>query len=236
MRRRATILVACLLALACLAAPAAAAPADSASAHAGLRAYRAYLSSALRKADAAGRGDDAFIAAIAGKCPGVLTSINTLPPDAYDQSVLVSFGKEVGADLVVSAFASYQSTLATLAHRVARLHWSSAATRVRIQRSLDAQRALFELAPSDLCADASVLAADAKTTPPGTAAFAAAFNRDVRAAGLTAFTRTLARYAPASDRKLARSLDRLTKRVDGKLGGIVDAKVRKLLGVVGLRI
>lgn len=236
MRRRATILVACVLALLCLAAPAAAAPVDSASAHTGLRAYRAYLSSALRKAVAAGRGDDAFIASIAANCPGVVTSINTLPPDAYDQSVLVGFGKEIGADLVVSAFASYRSTLATLAHRVGRLHWSSAATRRRVQRSLDAERAVFELAPSDLCTDAAVLATDAKTTPPGTAAFAAVFNRDVRAGGLTALTRTLARHAPASDRKLARSIDRLTKRLDDKLGGIVDAKVRKLLGVVGLRI
>jgi hypothetical protein len=224
------------LASVCWAAPAAAAPLDAASAHTALRAHRAYASSTLSKVGAAGRSDDAFIATIAAKCPGVLTSLNTAPPSSYNQSTLVEFGKEVGADTVVAAFVPYRSVLATLERRAARLHWSSAATGRRIRKSLAAQRTVFELSPSDLCTDASALAADAKTTPPGTTAFTSTFESEASVAGLTAFKRTLHRYRPAGDSKLERLVNRLATRADTKLERLVNAKATKLLGVLGLKI
>ena len=154
----ATILVAPALALACWASPAAAAPVDAHSAHLGLRAYRAYLSSTLAKVGAAGRSDDAFVATIGAGCPGVLAPLNS--SNDPNQTVLTQFGKEVGVDMVVAAFVPYRRVVATLAVRLERLHWSSPATGRRIRAALAAQRAVFELRPSDLCADASALAAN----------------------------------------------------------------------------
>ena len=104
--RRAAIVAAALVAIS--AAPAAARPLDTASAHAGLRAYRAYQSSIASRAGAARKAD------------------------------AVQFGKEAGADLVVAAFAPVRKPLATLSQRIGKLRWSRPSAGFQIQAALDA--------------------------------------------------------------------------------------------------
>lgn len=237
MRRVARIVVLPALAFLCWSAPAAAAPVDLTSAHTGLRAYRAYASSTLAKVGAARKSDDAFIAAVAAKCPNVLANLNNLPGDQVNQTVLTQFGKEVGADLVVSAFVAYRKVLATLTRRVSKLHWSSAASGRRIKRALRAQRVAFELLPSDLCADASALgASNGQSLPPATSAFLNVFEHDASAAGLGPFKATLKRYRSPGDKKLARTITRLENKADTALENSVNDKVLDLLTALGLKV
>jgi hypothetical protein len=114
------------------AASATASTRDGASAHTGLRAYRAYLSSLVRKIDVARRNDEAFIAAVRAKCPHVLDPVTA--SDTFTQGVVTRFGKEAGTDLVLSAFAAFREPLATLSIRLGRLQWSKPAIGRQLKR------------------------------------------------------------------------------------------------------
>jgi hypothetical protein len=220
----------------CWASPATAAPVDATSAHLGLRAYRAYLTSTVGNIDAAIKGDNVFIGGIAGKCPGVLSNLNNLPPAQINQGVLTQFGKEIGADLVLAAVSQYQKPLATLAHRAGRLHWSSRSRARSIKRGFAAQRTLLRFAPSDLCADASALSANnGQALPPDTAAFLVAYEQKARAAGLGSFGSALKRFHSKRDAKLYRTVKRSASRGDKKLEGVVNTKVITLLNALGLK-
>jgi hypothetical protein len=213
--------------------PAVAKPMDTASAHAGLRAYRAYLSSTNARVDAARRSDEAFVAAIREECSNVLASVSA--SDSSDQSVVVQFGKEAAADLVLAAFVPLRKPLATLALRMRRLHWSSAASGRRIQAALDAQRTFYELPPSDLCADAAALAVNGgRVIPPGTKSFLRTYQSEASAAGLVGLKRVLMRFRPRSDDALAHTISRLENRADPLFEKALDPEVRKLLSALGL--
>jgi hypothetical protein len=231
--RRAAIVAAALVAVSV--APAAAKPLDTASAHAGLRAYRAYQSSIASRAGAARKADAAFIASVKAACPKVLTSIGA--SDTFDQGDVVQFGKEAGADLVVAAFAPVRKPLATLSQRIGKLRWSRPSAGFQIQAALDAQRAVFELTPSDLCADAAALAANGgRAVPPGTAAFLKTYDRTTSVAGLDGLRHVLVRYRPASDRRLVRIVTRLERRADTRLEHTIGGEVPKLLDALGLTV
>jgi hypothetical protein len=235
MRRVATTIA--LAGLLCCTASAAAAPVDVKSAHLGLRAYRAYLSSTVGNLDAAIKGDNAFIGGIAAKCPNVLSNLNSLPEDQVNQDVLTQFGKEIGADLVLAALAPYQKPLATLTHRVERLRWSSGARKRSIKRDLAAQRAIYELPPSDLCADASALAANnGQSLPSGTGFFLTTYEKTARAAGLASLQSSLRRFHSKRDNKLYRTVRRSAIRGGNKLEGVVNSKLRTILGALGLKV
>jgi hypothetical protein len=224
------------LAALCWSSPAAAAPVDAKSAHLGLRAYRAYLSSTVGNIDAAIKGDNVFIGAIAAKCPGMLSNLNNLPPEQINQGVLTQFGKEIGADLVLAALAPYQRALGALAHRAEKLRWSKTSRRRSIKRDFDAQSVLFAFPPSDLCADASALSSNnGQAVPPGTAAFLTTYEQKARAAGLASFASSLRRFHSKRDNKLYRAVRRSASRGDKKLEGVVNTKVLTLLNALGLK-
>jgi hypothetical protein len=230
MRRAAVI--ACVVML-ISAAAAEARPVDTTSAHKGLRALRAYLSATTRLTGAATRSDDAFIAGIQSTCSNVLASVSS--SDTFDQGVVVQFGKEASADLVAAAFVPARKPLAVLRRRVSKLRWSRQSTKRAVQAALDAQDTVFKLPPSDLCADASALAANGgRAVPSGTKTFLKTFQRDASLAGLDGLEEVLVRYRPARDMRLVREVNRLSERADKRLEHVFDREVRKLLKVLAL--
>jgi hypothetical protein len=232
MRRAAWIAAALVLASA---APTAAAPVDVASSHTGLRAYRAYLSSLERKADVAGKRADAFIADLRTRCPDVLKSVSF--SDTAVEGVAVQFGKEAGADLVLSAFVSFRHPLATLSRRIGRLQWSSPVTGQRLMNALGAEARVFALMPRDLCADASALAANGgRKFPPAARAFLSTFQRETAHAARFDVKRLLLRHRGPRDARLVRELGRLQDRADTRFGDVLTPEVPKLLKVLGLLI
>jgi len=231
MRRAAWIAAALVL---MSAAPAVASPLDAASSHAGLRAQRAFESSLVRKKGAAQSGVKAFVAGVQAKCPRVLESLSS--SDTFASGAASQFGKEVGADLVLAAFASYRAPLATLERRIARLRWSSPAIGARLGRALDAETTVFSLMPSDLCADGAALVANGgRHFPPGAHAFLSTFQHEAERSGRLDVKQILLRYRqPGSDKKLVREIGRLEERADSWLGDVFAVEVPKLLNAVGL--
>lgn len=229
------IAIAPLVALTFWSAPASAKPVDAHSAHTALRAYKAYLSSVVSQLGAARQADDVFVGTIGAKCPNVLAPIRNTPVDSTNQPILSEFGQEVGGDTVLPATVPFQRPLATLTTRLSKLHWSSGARKRSIGRALAAQARLYALPPSDLCADASALAAsNAQSLPPGTAPFVAGYQNTTRRAGLSALKSTLSRYGRKSDRKLRRSVSRLQSEVAGGLVSVARASANRLLQALGL--
>jgi len=216
------------------ASPAVASPLDAASAHAGLRADRAFASSLVRKTGDAQAGVRAFVAGVQARCPKVLQTLSS--SDTFAQGAASQFGKEVGADLVLSAFASFREPLATLDQRIGRLRWSNPAIGARLRRAVDAETAVFSLMPSDLCADASALAANGgRHFPPGARAFLTTFQHEVDVSARLDVKQTLVRYRrPGSDQKLVREIRRLENRADTRLGDTLAVEVPKLLNALGL--
>ena len=211
----------------------AATPRDGASAHAGLRAYRAFASSLGRKVPAARSGDAALIRAVRAKCPRVLESVSF--SDTLVEGVATQFGKEVAADLLVSAFASFREPLATLRLRLARLQWSRPAIARRLERAVDAEDRFFAHMPSDLCGNASALVANGgRRVPPGTRAFLGAYQREAELAARLDVKSFLLRYRRPDDKRLVRLVNRLEARADVLLGDIFAADVPRLLNALGL--
>lgn len=229
---RRTSLAVPLLALMCWVAPATAAPVDSHSAHLGLRAYRAYLSSLVSRLHVVKSNDAALVRSVRANCLHVLTPVTT-SGDAHKRAA-EQFGNEVAADLLIASFAAYRAPLATLTQRIERLQWSRQETGRRIAAALEAQRQVFDLAPSDLCADANAFAASGgKSVSPATAAFVKNFNQVTSGDDIRTVVRTLKHYRPASDRKFQKQLDRIQLHADDRLLAVLVNPVFDLLDALG---
>jgi hypothetical protein len=151
--------------------------------------------------------------------------------------VAVQFGKEAGADLVLSAFVSFRQPIATLSRRLERLRWSSRVTWSRIKNAVEAERRVFGLMPSDLCADAAALSANGgKKFPPGAAAFLRTFQRDTEHAARLGVKSLLLRHRRPRDERLVRQVNRLEDRADTRFGDVLTPEVPKLLKALGLFI
>ncbi len=230
MRRAAWIAAALMMVMA---APATAATVDATSAHTGLRAYRAFASSLLRESGTARRNGDAFVAAVKAKCPNVLESVSM--SDTFVQGAATQFGKEAGADLLLSAFVSFRKPLATLNLRLSRLSWSTPQIGAGLQRGLDAEQRAFALMTSDLCADASALAANGgRKLPPGAQSFLSNFQHELATTARLDVKAMLLRHRSARDRRLVREVNRLEDRASTRLGNALTAEVPKLLDALGL--
>jgi hypothetical protein len=220
------------MALMCWAAPATAAPVDSHSAHLGLRAYRAYLSSLVSRLHVVKSNDAALVRSVRANCLHVLTPVTGAghaSPGATRQ-----FGDEVGADLLIASFAAYRAPLATLTQRIERLQWSRETTGRRIAAALDAQRQVFDLAPSDLCADATAFAASGgKSVSPATRAFLRNFNQVTSGDDIRTLVHTLRRFRPPGDRKFQKQLDRIQLHADDRLLAVLVNPVFDLLDALG---
>lgn len=229
---RRTSLAVPLLALMFCAAPATAAPVDSHSAHLGLRAYRAYLSSLLSRLHVVKSNDAALVKTVRANCLHVLTPV-TKAGDASPRAAR-QFGDEAAADLLIASFAAYRTPLATLTRRIERLHWSRENTGRRIATALDAQRQVFDLAPSDLCADATAFAASGgKSVAPATKAFLKNFDQVTSGDDIRTLVDTLRRYRPPGDRKFQKQLDRIQLHADDRLLAVLVNPVFDLLDALG---
>ena len=221
-----------LVALMCWAAPATAAPVDAHSAHLGLRAYRAYLSSLVSRLHVVKSNDAALVKTVRTNCLHVLTPVTKA--DDANKGAAEQFGNEVAADLLLTSFAAYRTPLATLTERIERLQWSRERTGRRIAAALDAQRQVFNLRPSDLCADATAFAASGgKSVSPATKAFVKNFNQVTSGDDIRTVVRTLKHYRPAGDRKFQKQLDQIQLHADDRLLTLLVNPVFDLLDGLG---
>jgi hypothetical protein len=213
-----------------------AAPVDQASAHSALVALVHWQTGLMADAPISQQGDEQFVASVAAGCPNVLTAVNLLPSSQVNHAASVALGEEIAADLYLARFLPAERALTTsLAGTVERLPWSSSATRAAIRRSMQAERRYFALAPSNLCADASALAAsNAQTTPPATLQFLATFRRDLAGTGFAALNATINRYKRAVDADLIRADNSNDKLLVAARAALVRSEAPKVLSALGL--
>lgn len=220
------------------AAAAAAAPVNRASDRAALNAYHAYLRDLVSMVPAWRQGDNGYIASISGTCGGALSVLKHAPPASFNKQAVLAFGLEAGGDLdAVSVYPSARPALGRLAGSLAALRWSSAGIRKVVSGYVAAERRLFAVRPSNLCADARVLrASHGRKISRGTAVFVSRFARRVGAAGkaATAFLTVLGRYASPSDRGLITSTSHLLHQFGAKVTALVKPEAKKLIGALGL--
>jgi hypothetical protein len=235
--RRGVLAIVVVLVALCPAA-ASAAGVNRASDRAALNAYHAYLHDLVSMVPAWRQGDNGYISSISGKCGGVLAALAHAPASSLNRQALLAFGFEAGGDLdAVGVYPSARPALGRLSAGVASLRWSSAGIRRVVSGYLAAERRLLAVAPSNLCADAHVLAASHGTRiSRGTAAFVSKFAHRLAAASkaATAFLTVLGRYASPSDRRLITSTDHLLHRFGAKVNALVKPEAKKLVRVLGL--
>ena len=206
--------------------------------HTALTAYHAYLNDLISMVPSWRTADDAYISSISGKCAGALSSLQHAAPGSFNKRALLAFGLEAGADLdAVSVYPSARPALGTLAASLGSLHWSNPGIQKVVSGYIGAERRLFALTPSDLCADAHALAAShGRSVSRGTAAFVTKFGHRVVAAGqiATAFLTVLARFAGPSDRGLVSSTNHLLHQFGTKVTALAGPEAKKLVAVLGL--
>lgn len=223
--------------LAALPAAASAAPINRASDRAALNAYHAYLQDLVSIIPSWRHDDNAYIASISGKCGGVLDPLRHAAPGSYNKQAVLAFGVETGGDLDAVVYPAARPALGRLAGSLASLHWSSAGIRRVVSGYVGAERRLFAVAPSNLCADARVLrASHGRKISRGTASFVVKFAHRVAGAGRagTAFLSVLQRYSSPSERRLISSTNHLLHEFDARVKAQVQPEARKLVGVLGL--
>jgi hypothetical protein len=215
---------------------AAAAPIDAASAHRALRAVNLYLTGLLADDPASRQAEDQFVASTTANCPNVLAAVNLLPVTSVGRAAVTAFGEEIGGDLVLmGVIPADRARLAALTRTTTRLRWSRMGTATKIRRSLEAQRKLFSLPPSELCADAHALAdVSAQSTPPGTLEFLATYGRASAAGGLVELTDTISRFLTPADDGLISATNRVDDRLKAAERALQVAEVTKLVSAVGL--
>ncbi len=217
---------------------AASAAVNRTSDHAALNAYHAYLHDLVSMVPSWRAGDDAYISSISGKCGGALSSLRHAAPGSFDKRALLAFGLEAGVDLdAVSVYPSARPALGKLAASLGSLHWSSSGIQKVVSAYVGAERRLYALTPTNLCADAHALAAShGRGVARATAAFVTKFGHRVQAAGqvATAFQTVLGRFAAPSDRGLINSTNQLLNQFGLKVSSLAGAEAKKLVGVLGL--
>lgn len=217
--------------------PAAAAPVDTASDHVLIHAFGTYLTGVLTDVPNWRTADNAYISHISASCPNVLAAVNLLPSKQFNPAAAVAIGEEAGGDLLVIEGRLILHRLARLDKSTSPLHWSNRQASSAVQRYLRATKALYSLAPSDLCADATAFAAsNAKTTPAGTLRWLATFGTlgadNQRASG--AFGEVLAKYHSSRDTGTLKHVLKLLLRMESADANVVTHEGRKLLAALGL--
>jgi hypothetical protein len=117
------------------------------------------------------------------------------------------------------------------------LTWSSATTHLAVNAFLTAQRNLFSLGPSHVCADARALAGShGQRTPAGTSRWVAKFLHRLAAeegAG-SKFISVLERFESPSDLGLIADTNRALRKGQGAIRATVQHEAHKLVAVLGL--
>ena len=132
---------------------------DVASDHTLIRAYQTFLTGVLSDVPKWRNADNAYISKISASCPNVLAAVNILPSNQVNHAAVFAFGEEVGGDLLVSQGTPMLHRLARLQTSISTLHWSNRKARTGVSGYFSAEKTLYSLAPSDLCADATAFAA-----------------------------------------------------------------------------
>ena len=214
-----------------------AAPVDVASDHVLIRAFQTFLTGVLSDVPKGRIADDAYISKISASCPNVLAAVNILPSNQVNQAAAVAFEEELVGDVFVSQGTPILRRLARLKASTAALHWSSRTSKVTVSGYVSAGRALYSLAPSDLCADATAFAdSNAETTPPGTlqwlATFGALGTRNENASG--AFGALLGRYHSSKDTGTLKHVLKLLNRWQSTGSRVLTEEATKLGAALGL--
>jgi hypothetical protein len=168
----------------------------------------------------------------------VLAPLNFVPTNYQPTAPLFAFGEELGGDLAAATNVADRLAFARFARVLGRLRWSNRSTAATIRRFVSASTAKLTLAPSDLCADARVLAADSATTPSGTLAFLARFARIEVAAdrGIKAFVHVLGRLESPADNGIVSRINRLVHQIGKAASKLVNTVAPRLESTLGLAV
>jgi hypothetical protein len=212
-----------------------AAPVDVASDHVALRAFDRYLRGQASDAPAARQSADAFVASISANCPSVLSGTGIHQTGSLTNAE-AAFAFEIGGDIAVVAAKPNRIPLAHMTRVLSKLRWSNKSTTATVTHFLATEHNFFYLAPSELCTDASALAANTQVTPPGTGQWLTTFVPAVRAANArsTAFVKTLRRFEDAEDVPVIKDIARVAGRVGSAAQTLANAEVPKLLAALGV--
>ena len=225
-----------LLAFYASSATALAAPVDVRSGHVALRALDRYLRQQLSAVPIGRRDDRAFVASVSSRCRNVLAAYAKLPMGQVSTSAAFTFGEEVGLDVAVVAYAANRTAYTKLNRTLSRLRWSSHRTKATVKRVMASEHAVLSLAPSDICSDATALAANPQTAPPATLRWLSGVVRanDADGRALSAFSNAAARFATPADVPLLKDIIRVSDRVSSAQQALARTEGRKLLRALGI--
>ncbi len=182
-------------------------PANVAPNRRALYAYATYLSTILGGVPTAQAADNAYVATITSSngCQSALEPL-TQPSQAVNSAVqhtLIVVGEEMGDDLSITFDGQLLPAFTKFSNTLLRLHWAhlSGATQVA-KRYVNAETAVLEMLPSQLCQDAELAGTDPQKVPDGTRAFVKSYDK----------ASTLADLALASLTKLMQSYEAPTEK------------------------
>jgi hypothetical protein len=216
-------------------AGAGAAPIDEASGHTALVAYHGYVEGLLSRVPTMRNAIDKYVSSIAAACPGVLAPVFSLPSGTANQDAALAFIEELGLDLAVVGNRTFRPQLAKFAATLASLRWSTSQTGDTVQQFVTAQRRLFRLAPSHLCADMQAFASsDAQQTAPGAmrwlAEVATALTAQQRE--FASFSKVLRHFASPADAGLVSDTDHTFTRFKAAVKSALTPEATRLLRVL----
>jgi hypothetical protein len=217
-------------------AGAGAASVNAVSGHTTLRAIQRYFTTLVANIPASQQSEESYVATIRSACPNVLAAANALPASSVNAGTVTAFGEELGLDVAIASFVPDRTPLAALTGTLSKLRWSSGGQAVKIRSALAAQRELFFLKPTDLCADARAFAAsNFQTTPPATLESLAAFGRVTHAAGQSSLANVPSGFHPTrADKGLAKAIGGLAARWGSDWKAQYEAEAKVLESALGL--
>jgi hypothetical protein len=217
-------------------ASAGAAPADRASDHVAIRAFDRYLKASGASLPASRRADQAFVRSISARCRNVLAPLASRPASSVNAKALKLFVDESVFDLVDRSNAPIRQPFSRLAQTLSTLRWSSAGAAHAVAAFAPAERRVFSLAPSDLCADARAFRANPHITSAGTRRWVANWQRANKAAGRAAFRlgEVLGFFHGPADVGALRDIGRRANRLSAADKTLERAQETSLLGALGI--
>jgi hypothetical protein len=226
------------LALCLLPASAGAASVNAASARTALHAIQRYFTTLVANLPASKQSEESYVGSIRSECPNVLAAANAIPENSGNAGTFSAFGEELGLDISIASFVPDRAALATLTGTLSGLRWSGGRQAVKIRSALAAQRGLFSLKPTDLCADArAVAASNFQTTPSTTLESLAAFGRITHAADQSSLANVPSGFHPTrADKKLAQAIAGLVARWGSDWKAQYEAEARVLETALGLAV
>lgn len=217
-------------------ASAGAAPVDKASDHVAIRAFDRYLKASGASLTASRRADRAFVRSISARCRNVLAPLASRAAGSVNAKAVKLFVDESVFDLVDKANAPIRQPFSRLAQTLSSLRWSSAGAARAVAAFAPAERRVFSLAPSDLCADAHAFGANPHVTPSGTRRWVAKWRSANKAAGRAAFRlgQVLGFFHGPADVGALRDIGRRANRLSVADKALERAQATSLLGALGL--